>query len=64
MSSTMVDVWGSSSDSSIPHSPRGANFHGEAKTLELACAALSYLISPGNGWPSYFAISGFGSNRS
>src|SRR4051812_22381150 len=55
---------GSNSEISIPHWPRFSNLNGLAKTLDEASAALSYLISPGNGWLSYFAITGLGSNKS
>jgi hypothetical protein len=38
--------------------------NGLANTFDEASAALSYLMSPGKGWPSYFAMPGFGSKRS
>src|SRR5205085_6191228 len=55
---------GNNSEISIPHCPRFSNLNGLAKTFDDASAALSYLMSPGNGCPSYFAICGFGSNKS
>ena len=60
----IVAVCGNRSDISIPDEPRGANFQGQPSTFELASAALSYLISPGNFWPSNLFSSGFGSNKS
>ncbi len=44
----MVEKCGSNSETSVPCSPYLRNFHGEPNTRELAWAALSYLILPGN----------------
>ena len=51
-SSTISARCGSSSDTSVPHSPCRANFHGEPNIFELAWAGSSYLIWPGNDCPS------------
>ena len=64
MSSAISARCGRSSLSSIPDWPRGANCHGDPKTLLLASAALSYWMSPGNFWPWYLVSWGFGSKRS
>src|SRR5689334_25431954 len=64
ISSATFPRCGSNSESSMPHCPCFENLNGLAKTLEEASAALSYLISPGNGLPSYLASMGFGSNIS
>src|SRR5688572_12744131 len=60
----MSQKCGSSSEISMPLWPRFSNLYGLAKTLDEASAALSYLMSPGNGWPSYLAMPGLGSKRS
>ena len=57
-------MFGSSSEISVPHSPRLANFHGLPRILELAPPTSSYLILPVNFWPSSRVSSGFGSSRS
>ena len=64
MSSTTSLRFGSSSLISMPHWPRCSNLNGEPKHFADACARLSYLISPGNFWPSYFVSIGLGSKRS
>src|SRR6185437_15404549 len=63
-SSTISAKCGSSSETSAPHCPCLANFQGQPSTLALACAELSYLISPGKLLPSSLFSSGFGSSRS
>ncbi len=63
-SSTISERPGNSSEIGVPQSPCCRNFHGLPSTRELAWAALSYLIVPGNCWPSSRVNSGLGSIRS
>src|SRR5262245_18196145 len=64
MSSATPARPGSNSDSSVPDWPHFLNFHGLARTFELAWAASSYWILAGNAWPSHRASASLGSNRS
>src|SRR5919112_1321092 len=62
-SSTQLAMFGSSSETSVPHSPCLANFHGDASRLPVLVRS-SLGIGNGSGLPLFAVSIGLGSNVS